>query len=275
MKKINFVCGLPRSGSTLLMNILGQNEKVGVTPTSSLLEQVINIKNNWDTSPLNQAIDWNVSNTKKLNVLKSIFHGYFLDQPNEIIFDKNRGWLHQIEMVKNLFPDSKFIVCVRDVRDILSSFEKIYRKSLAIQAPVSQKNKYLQSQTALGRIEILIDAEGLVGDPYNSIKDAITRGWKKDILFVDFNDLTKTPEQTLSRIYDFIEEESFKHNFNDVRQLTHEDDSIHGFYPNALHTIKSTVNPVPSSWNEVYDSTVTNTTLWKQIEADCFFWKNI
>ncbi len=39
--KVHFLGGLPRAGSTLLMNLLGQNPKFTVTPTSGLLELII------------------------------------------------------------------------------------------------------------------------------------------------------------------------------------------------------------------------------------------
>jgi sulfotransferase len=38
MKKIHFINGMPRSGSTLLCNILAQNPKFHVTPTSYVAE---------------------------------------------------------------------------------------------------------------------------------------------------------------------------------------------------------------------------------------------
>jgi len=40
MKEIYFINGMPRSGSTLLCNILAQNPEFHVTPTSGLSELV-------------------------------------------------------------------------------------------------------------------------------------------------------------------------------------------------------------------------------------------
>ena len=44
---IFFVAGLPRSGSTLLMNLLGQNPQNHVTPTNGLIDLIIRIRNTW------------------------------------------------------------------------------------------------------------------------------------------------------------------------------------------------------------------------------------
>ena len=44
---IFFVSGLPRSCSTLLMNLLGQNPRHHVTPTSGLIELFVKIRTGW------------------------------------------------------------------------------------------------------------------------------------------------------------------------------------------------------------------------------------
>ncbi len=48
MKTIHFVAGLPRSGSTLLCNILNQNPKFHATATSGILDIVLAIRNQWE-----------------------------------------------------------------------------------------------------------------------------------------------------------------------------------------------------------------------------------
>ena len=60
MKEIFFVGGLPRSGSTLLMNLLAQNENVFCTPTSGLPNLLNNIKVSW-SSILEHRADKNAS----------------------------------------------------------------------------------------------------------------------------------------------------------------------------------------------------------------------
>ena len=47
MKKIHLVVGLPSSGSTLLMNILGQNKEFYVTATSGILDMISQVLNSW------------------------------------------------------------------------------------------------------------------------------------------------------------------------------------------------------------------------------------
>ena len=47
MKKIFFQSSLPRAGSTLLQNIIGQNPDFYVTPTSGVLELLYGARNHY------------------------------------------------------------------------------------------------------------------------------------------------------------------------------------------------------------------------------------
>ena len=69
------------------------------------------------------------------------------------------------------------------------------------------------------------------------------------MLFVKFKDLTENPKLTMQEIYKFLDEPYFEHDFNDVKQVTYEDDTVHGI--KDLHTIRSKVEPVESKWKEV------------------------
>lgn len=46
-KSIYFLAGLPRSGSTLLANILAQNPSIYVTPTSGIVDMLVQVRNSW------------------------------------------------------------------------------------------------------------------------------------------------------------------------------------------------------------------------------------
>ena len=57
VEKIFFNSSLPRSGSTLLQNIMGQNPKFYATPTSGVLELVFGARANYTNSPEFKAQD--------------------------------------------------------------------------------------------------------------------------------------------------------------------------------------------------------------------------
>ena len=82
-----------------------------------------------------------------------------------------------------------------------------------------------------------------VGIAFNRIKDAISRGYWNRLHLVEFNDLAEKPQETMQGIYDFLELKQFKHNFNHVKQVTQENDDLHGIP--GLHVIRNKVEPLP------------------------------
>ena len=62
------------------------------------------------------------------------------------------------------------------------------------------------------------------------------------MLLVEFDHLTTHPVKTMESVYRFLGEESFEHDFNNVKQVTQENDDIHGIP--GLHLIRPEVKPV-------------------------------
>jgi sulfotransferase len=253
MQNMFFVSGLPRSGSTLLMNILGQHPDVHVTPTSGCHEVLWTTRNNWNMFTEHKA-DKKSSDSKNLQrVLSSILNSYH-DTSKPIIFDKHRSWIHSIELLEFILQkNTKIIVPVRTITDILTSFEQLYRKTSHLQ---NVPGDFLNSQSTEGRISHWISSNGEVGIAYNRLKDVLHRGYGNRLLLVEFEALTYNPHNTLNKIWEFLEIEPIIHDFNNVLQITHEDDTIHGY--SGLHDIRSKVLPVISKSNQILGDQLCN-----------------
>ena len=46
----------------------------------------------------------------------------------KIFLDKCRGWIELVDICRNTFPYTKFIVCIRDLRGIYGSILKVQKK---------------------------------------------------------------------------------------------------------------------------------------------------
>ena len=249
MKTIYGIGGLPRSGSTLLENILAQNPRFHATETSAMIDIVFTIRNNWSEYIEHRASVKDLSE-RETNVLKGILDGYYKDIDKPVIFDKSRGWSAYIEMMENIIDnDVKILAPVRDLRQVVSSFEKLYRKNSALSQSSAEKQDYFKSQTQKGRVDLILNESSPTGLAYNRLLDAIKRGHSDKILFVDFDNLTNEPEKTMKVIYEFLGEEYFEHDFDNVEQVTQENDDVHGI--KGLHDIRSKVAPVKEDWQEV------------------------
>ncbi len=246
-KTIHFIAGLPRSGSTLLCNILNQNPRFHATSTSGILDIVLAIRNQWEN-----VNEFKASPNKpgKNAVVKGILQNYYSTIERPVIFDKSRGWCSHIELAEFILGRKvKLLVPVRKITDILSSFEKLWRNQAHEWQFPQEKSNYFEWQTIEGRADIWMKNDQPVGIAYNKIRDVISRGLVDRLLFIEFEHLTTSPNTTLETIYNFLGEEHFEHNFNNVEQTTSENDDIHGIP--GLHVIRPIVEPIISDSKEI------------------------
>ena len=130
VEKIFFNSSLPRSGSTLLQNIMGQNPKFYVTPTSGVLELVFGARANYTNSPEFKAQDAEYMKMAFRAFCRDGISGFYnslTDRP--YVLDKSRGWGYYRDFLDFFYPNPKIVCMVRDPRSIFSSMEKNYRKN--------------------------------------------------------------------------------------------------------------------------------------------------
>jgi sulfotransferase len=268
MKKFYFVSGLPRAGSTLLCNILAQNPNFHATQTSGCLEVLFLVRNEWDGFIEHKAHP--LEKTKK-KVLQGIMQNYYWDVEKPVIIDKSRGWLAHIEMLEWLLEQPvKILVPVRDIRDVLSSFEKLWRQSSKSRQLLAEQENYIKFQRLEGRLQIWCASNEPVGLATDRIKDAVARGFRDRMHFVDYDCLTTDPQQALQDVYEFLELEFFQHNFNHVKQVTQENDDVHEFGV-PLHKIRSKVEYRGPQYpailgEEVADKYINEAYFWKRFQ---------
>lgn len=239
MKKFNVITGLPRSGSTLLANILNQNPKFHASETSALPRILINVKSGWENIPENVASN---NLKQKVSVLKNIPHAYYAHIDKEVIFDKNRVWSSEPELLKfALGEDTKIFVCVRTLTDVLASFEKLFRSNNSIWDIADKKNFDLS--TIEKRCDLWASDKGPVGSSLLALNELLIRS-PKNVVLIDFDSLVQETESVLDDIYKELGEERYPHDLENIEQTTVEDDRFHGIL--GLHKIKNKIE-IPTS----------------------------
>jgi sulfotransferase len=242
MRKYNIVSGLPRSGSTLLCAILNQNPKFHASETSALPGILAGVRRGWEEIIENVAAP---KMTVKINVLRAIAEAYYehLNPSKEVVFDKSRAWMSEYHLAEMVFgKEAKYLLCTRDVPEILASFEKIYRKSKGYWLSSDSKNFPKPTNYLEGRCDLLMSEDGPVGSALRSMHEL--KRYTNNVAIVDFNQLTFKPEETMNEIYQFLGMDYYSHDFDNVNRVTEENDLVHG-YP-ELHKIRSKVSPVLS-----------------------------
>jgi sulfotransferase len=230
-KKFHFITGLPRSGSTMLTSILNQNPRFHSSITDPLATLVKGIV---ETSQDGPGMKHEVPVTRRKNLVYSVFDGYYKDIDKPVIFNTNRAWTYVTHLIKDLFPESRFIVCVRDLQWIIDSFEQAHRRN-----PLST-NTFSGGLggSVYSRAEGLMKDDGIVGFPYIGIKQAITGAEKRNLIIVEYDQLCKNPQAMLRAIYNFIDEDYFEHDFNNVEANWDEYDTDIGV---NLHRVRRKV----------------------------------
>lgn len=264
MRKFYFISGLPRSGSTLLTNILLQNPKVQTTATSSLLDFLLQVRDNWNKLEGHSNYP---DGQDKWEVIRAILQNYHkTDRP--IIFDKNRAWSSHIEFIEKVMQkDAKIIACVRNLEDICTSFEKLFRKNRA-DGEIHGEFSNSQMKTLDGRVGVWTADEGVLGRPYVSLIDTINRGLQDRILIFPYEEWTSAPDIWFSRLYNFIGEDYFQHDFGKIEQIIRENDAGYG-WGQDLHEIKTgNLIPATSDAHKILGDT------WYKKLHNTEFWKN-
>lgn len=235
--KIFFNSSLPRSGSTLLQNIMGQNLDFYVTPTSGVLELVFGARANYTSSPEFKAQDAeDMKRAFKAFCRDGIFGFYNSLTEKPYVLDKSRGWGYYRDFLDFFYPNPKIICMVRDPRSIFSSMEKNFRKNPDKANMTSDAE--MRNITTEQRIDTWVNSQP-VGLAFQRLYQIIKEGRDKSMLFIKYEDLTKNPEKEVSKIYSYLELEPYVHDFQNVTQLTKEDDEVYGVFGD--HKIQSKI----------------------------------
>jgi sulfotransferase len=255
VEKLFFQSSLPRAGSTLLQNIMGQNPDFYVTPTSGLLELVFAARGNYTDSPEFKAQDSELMKKGFIGFCNKAMNGYFdAITDKKYVMDKSRGWGIHYDFLNEIYPNPKIIVMVRDLRDIFCSMEKNFRKS-SLQANPVLNHAEMRGTTTPKRIDVWAQSQP-VGLALERLQEILRQGLDKNMLFVKFEDLCLYPETELNRIYQFLELPYYTHDFDNIEQITVEDDEVYGVYGD--HTIKQKLELPHSQAKKVLGTDVNN-----------------
>ena len=127
-KKIIFILGLPRSGSSLIEQIISSHPDVYGAGELDYLEKLI--QNNIYINDILKIP--NLNNESGLNLIDKISSKYFelindFDSNHDNITDKAPQNFRWIGFIKILFPSAKIIHCVRDPKDnCLSLYKNLF-----------------------------------------------------------------------------------------------------------------------------------------------------
>lgn len=250
MEKIIFNCSLPKAGSELIQVLLHQNPKIYASTTSPLLEFMYAASGNLNL-PEVKSMNQSIVNPAFMSMCEGMTRGWYAgitDRP--IIVDKNRGWSHYYQWIEGFVSNPKTICMVRDIRSILASFERTYRKNRhSRECPDNPAESY--GITVDERIHHFLNNPPL-GIALKRLQDTIqNQHTASKGLFIRYEDLCDRPKKIMDSIYDYIDEEPYEHDFNKIEKTVYEDDSHFGIF--GKHSVGSKIIPVKDKpWSDVF-----------------------
>jgi sulfotransferase len=249
---MHFISGLPRSGSTLLASLLRQvpgfHSSI-MSPTGRMLTSMVD-----GMGVDNEAANF-ISDTTKKRVLRGIFADFYVDKKADMVFDNNRRWCANIDLLASLFPSCKVICCVRSPAAIVDSFERLHRSHpLGVSVIYGGRSNL----TVYDRVAEVMKPSSVLGYALNSFRDAYFGPQRERMLIINYDDLCQFPQQIMSELHTSLGVPQFNYNVEKIEPIpgAAEFDAargaigLHDLKPRVVYETRTTVLP-PDIYNNL------------------------
>lgn len=271
-KNYYFMAGLPRSGSTLLSAILNQNPKFYSGPSSPVINLMLELEKTLSSDELYLAYP---KPNQATELIANVISHYYSDIKQPVIIDKNRSWVSRLHYISGYFGIIPKVLCpVRNIDEILTSFITMHRRNpFEIDGKINFIDEMLIKNniplTDDNRCEFLTSGNGILGQSYHSIQQALIEGRQRQLHFIEYSDLTTKPEETMMKIYEFLEQPYFKHDFSNLVNYHRENDAkVYGLAD--MHQVRKELSVTSSDPKEILSeltlSRSAGSEFWRDLE---------
>jgi sulfotransferase len=240
-KNYCFMAGLPRAGSTLLSSILNQNPRIYSGPSSPVLSTMYVIENHLLQDELFHGYP---KPEQGHAIISNIINQFYDDVKKPVVVDKNRAWVARVPYIEQYIGQKAKIICpVRDIDEILTSMITMIRRNpykegnprinfideqlVKLNIPISDEN----------RCEYIAGPDGILGQSLNAIMEGLNQGFGSRFHFVEYKDLVNKPKETMDKLYEFIGEEPFEHQFTNLKNQNREGD-VNTYGLSDMHEVR-------------------------------------
>ena len=203
-KKYFYLAGLPRTGSTVLGEILNQNENIHVSPASPLSEIISEILTKWRQNIVTLRAYKHPD--QLANVWRGVRDGMYQHRRENIIFDKSWAWHMNdaIDSTRDILGEEAKVICTVDnITDCLASFIMLIRSNpdyqSFIDAGLQHKNMQLTDENrCLGLMDPGIATS--VGWCYANLKKTWSGRNRNNLLLIEREDLVANPVDVIAKV---------------------------------------------------------------------------
>jgi sulfotransferase len=199
------VTGLPRAGSTLLCQMLAMHPDIHCEGHSSpLCNLLLGIRrmvsdDQFMLAQLDRAFD--ASYAHLTTAMQGFLRGWNQDCASAAVVDKNRAWLHCVELLLRLDPQARLIVCIRELGQIYGSIEAQHQRTILLDFI-----DHLADYDRFGRADILFAKDKAIGSPLISLHAVpdLPRAVQERLYFLRFEDLMARPAACMGDIFRWL-----------------------------------------------------------------------
>jgi sulfotransferase len=199
------VTGLPRAGSTLLCQMLAMHPDIQCEGHSSpLCNTLLGIRRmvSDDQFFLSQLdTHFEASYAHLASAMEGFLRGWCGNSGKQVVVDKNRAWLHAVEMLLHIAPEARLVVCIRELGQIYGSIEAQHQKTLLVDFI-----DHLADYDRFGRADILFAKDKAIGAPLVSLHAVqdLPSEVQKRLYFVRFEDLMAQPVACMAHLFAWL-----------------------------------------------------------------------
>jgi hypothetical protein len=206
-KHINFLCGLPRSGSTLLATLLNKHPEIYASPHSALLNGLATLHDSFTNS---EAVKYGLQLSACQKTLWTMPQHFYQDIEKDIIVDKNFAWSTKeyYELATKISSYPRFIITYRPVLEVLASFvaKSVDNPNFFLHKDLETYNfypkNYLSKNDAMA--EYLMIGHDLIPRAISGLAYAKQNESKGNFKFVAYDDLVNNTQQVMSDVFNFM-----------------------------------------------------------------------
>jgi len=210
-------------------------------------------------------------------IISSVIENYYSDVDKPVIIDKNRSWVNRMHYIPGYFGVEAKILCpVRNMDEILTSFITMHRRNpFEINGKVNFIDEMLiKNNIPLNdenRCQLLSGPNGIVGQSYGGIQQVMMDGKQKQLHFIEYEDLMNEPKETMRKIYEFLDEEYFEHDFSKIENIHKENDAaVYGL--SDMHDVRNNLEKISKDPKEILPKSILEkcqgTEFWRNVNED-------
>jgi sulfotransferase len=236
------VTGLPRAGSTLLCQLLAQHPEIHCEGHSSpVCNALLGMRrmvsdDQFFLSQLDQSFERSYAHLT--GGMRGFLRGWYHDCEGTVVVDKNRAWLHSVELLLHLEPEARLIVCLRELGQIYGSIEAQHQRTILLDF-----NDHLADFDRFGRADMLFAKDKTIGAPLISLHAVLDlpKAVQERLYFLRFEDLMAKPAACMSHVFSWLGVPPFQIDAEKIAAVTTESDSHYRMkYP---HSTSSRIAP--------------------------------